>query len=80
MCSSDLCSNGSMRGDMATTTKHLVLYEVGHEFDEMPYGDDFLSITYGMVWAILIHNDGEDIFRYLVFIFPLEGNIIEAQD
>ena len=74
------CSNGSMRGDMATTAKHLFLYEVGHEFDGMPYGDDFLSITYGMVWASLIHNVGEDISRDLVFILPLEGNINVAQD
>ena len=48
--------------------------------DGMPYGDDFLSITYGMVWASMIHNVGEVIFGGLVFIFPLEGNIIAAQD
>ena len=53
------CSNGSMRGDMATTAKHFFLYEVGHEFDEIPYGDDFLSITYGLVWASLIHWRGD---------------------
>ena len=72
------CSNGNMRGDMATTSKHMFLYEVGHDFDEMPYGDDFPSITYGMVWANLIHNVGEETFRDLVFILPLEGNIIVA--
>ena len=27
------CSNGSMGGDMDTTTKHLFLYEVGHGID-----------------------------------------------
>ena len=74
------CSNGNMRGDMATTAKHFFLYGVGHEFDDIPYGDDFPSITYGMVWASLIHNVGNEIFIDLVFILPLEGNIIAAQD
>ena len=75
------CSNGSMRGDMATTAKHLFPFvEVGHVIDGMPYGDDFLSITYGMIWASLIHSVGEEIFGDLVFILPLEGNYFVAQD
>ena len=74
------CSNGSMGGDMATIVKNLFPFEVGHEFDGIPYDDDFLSITYGMVWASLIHSVGGEVFRDLVFIFPLEGNIIATQD
>ena len=74
------CSNGSMGGDMATIEKHLPFHEVGHGIDLMTYGDDFLAITYGMGWASLIHNVGEEIFGGLVFILPLEGNIISAQD
>ena len=69
-----------MGGDMATTTKHLFLFEVGHVIDGMPYGDDFLSITYGMIWASLIHNVGEEIFGGLVTLLPLEGNFIASQD
>ena len=65
---------------MATTAKHLLPFEVGHVIDGMPYSDDFLSITYGMIWASLIHSVGEEIFGDLVFISPLEGNIIPAQD
>ena len=74
------CSNGSMGGDMATTVKHVFPFEVGHVIDGMPYGDDFLSITYGMIWASLIHSVGQEIFGDLVFIFPLEGKIIATQD
>ena len=33
-----------------------------------------------MVWASMIHNVGQEIFGGLVFILPLEGNIIAAQD
>ena len=46
----------------------------------IPYGGDFLSIMYGMVWAILIHNARKGIFGGLVSFLPLEGNIIAAQD
>ena len=74
------CSKGSMGGDMATTKKYLFLYEEGHEMDGIPYGDDFLPITYGMVWASMIHNVGEEILGDLVFNLPLEGNIIATQD
>ena len=74
------CSKGSMRNDMATTSRHLFFHDMGHSIDWIPYGDDFLSITYGVVWASLIHNVGERIFGDLVFSLPLEGNIIAAQD
>ena len=72
------CSNGSMGGDMATTTKQLFLYEVGHEIYWIPHDAQYLFIIYDMVWANLIHNVGEEIFGDLVFILPLEGNIIAA--
>ena len=72
------CSNGRMGGEMATISKHLFPFEVGHVIDGMPYGDDFLSITYGMIWASLIHSVGEEIFGDLVFILPLGGNCISA--
>ena len=65
---------------MATTTKYFFLYEKGHEVDGMPYGGDFLSIMYEMVWAILVHNVGKGIFGDLVSVLPFEGNIIAAQD
>ena len=75
------CSNGSMRGDMATTTKKLFpFFEVGHAIYRISYGDNFLSITYGMIWASLIHSVGEEIFGDLVFILPLEGNYFATQD
>ena len=75
------CSDGSMRGDMATIAKYLFPFvEVGHVIDGIPYGDDFISITYGMIWAILIHSVGEEIFGDLVFILPLKGNSIAAKD
>ena len=45
------CSKGSMGRDMASTTQYFFLYEEGHEMDGMSYGGDFLSITYGLVWA-----------------------------
>ena len=64
------CSNGSMGDDMATTVKHLFLYEVGHKIDWIPYDDQILFIIYGMVCANLIHNVGEEIFGDLVFILP----------
>ena len=65
---------------MATIVKHFFLYEVGHRIDWMSYDDQVLFIIYGMVWASLIHNVGEEIFGGIVFILPLEGNIIAAQD
>ena len=45
----------------------------------MPYGDHVLFIIYGIVWAIMIHNVGEEIFGGIVFFLPLEGNIIVSQ-
>ena len=74
------CSKGSMGDDVVTTIKHFLLYEVGHRIDWIPYGDDFLSVTYGIIWAILIHSVGEEIFGDLVFILPLEGNFFTTQD
>ena len=48
--------------------------------DGVPYDGDFLSIMYEMVWASLIHNVREEVFGDLVFILPIEGNSIAAQD
>ena len=74
------CSNGSMGYDMDSIVKKNFLDEVGHRIDWIPYDDQVLFIIYGMVWASLIHNVGGQIFGGLVFILPLEGNIIAAQD
>ena len=65
---------------MATTVKHLLLYEVGHGIDRMPYDGDFQLIIYGIVWASMVHNVGEEILGDPVFILPLEGNLIATQD
>ena len=46
----------------------------------MEYDYNVLFIIYWMLWASLIHNVGEEIFGDLVFIVPLEGNIIATQD
>ena len=73
------CSNGSMREHMATTTKHLFPFEVSHMIDWIPYGGDYQLITYEMIWDNMFHNVGEEILGGLVFIFPLEGNIVAAQ-
>ena len=43
------CSKGSMGDDVATTVRHFFLHDVVYSVDWMPYGDDFISITYGMV-------------------------------
>ena len=75
------CSNRSMRGNMATTAKQFFAFiELGHVIEGMPYGDDFISITYGMICAIFIYSIGEEIFGDLFFILPLEGNYFVAQD
>ena len=74
------CSNGSMRGSMATIAKHFFFYEVSHRIDWMPYDSDFQLITYEMIWANMFHNVGREILEDLVFFLPLEGNIIAAQD
>ena len=74
------CSKGSMGDDMATIVKHLLIYEVVYGIDLIPYGDDFLFIIYGMVWASMIHNVGGKLFGDLVLFLPLEGNFIAAQD
>ena len=75
------CSNRSMRGNMATTAKHYFAFiELDHVIEGMPYGDDFISITYGMICAIFIYSIGEEIFGDLFFILPLEGNYLAAQD
>ena len=47
--------------------------------DWMPYDDDFRLITYEENWASLICSVGGETFGGIVFIFPLEGNIIAAQ-
>ena len=46
------CSKGSMGDDMATATKHLSLYEVGHEID-------------WSTWAMTLINHWEKIFYEL---------------
>ena len=69
-----------MRGNVATTTKHLFPFEVSHMIDWMPYDGDFQLITYEVIWASMLHNVGGEILGGLVSIFPLEGNIIAAQD
>ena len=75
------CSNGSMRGDMAIIAKHLFPFvEMDHIIVGMPYGDVFLFITYGLIWASLISSVGGENFEDLVFILPLEGNYFAAQD
>ena len=74
------CSKGSMGRDMASTAKSLFLNEEDHEMDGMPYGGDFLSIMYEMVWASLIHSAGRATLGGLVPFLPIEGNNIAAQD
>ena len=74
------CFNGSMRGSMATLAKKNFFYEVSHGFDWMPYDDDFQLITYEVIWASMLHNVRGEILGGQVFILPLEGNIIAAQD
>jgi len=74
------CSNGSMRDDVATIVQNFIHHEVSHEVELIPYDDVFQLITYEMIWASLIYNIGGEIFGDLVFILPLEGNIIAAQD
>ena len=69
-----------MRGSMATIAKFLFFYEVSHGFDWMPYDGDFQLITYEVVWDNMFHNAGEKIPGGLLFILPLEGNIMAAQD
>ena len=65
---------------MASTATSLFLNEEGHEMDGMPYGGNFLSIMYEMVWASLMHNAGRGTFRGLASFFPFEGNIMVTQD
>ena len=43
------------------------------------YGGDFQLIPYEMIWDNMFHNVEEGILGGLVFIFPLEGNIVTAQ-
>ena len=74
------CSNGSMREYVATTAKYLFPFEVSHMIDWMPYDGDLQLITYEMIWASTFHNVGGEILGGQIFIFPLEGNIITAQD
>ena len=74
------CSNGNMGGVMATIAKYLFLLEVGQMCDGMPYDDALLSITCGMFWANWFYSVGGRIFTDLIFMLPLEGNIISAQD
>ena len=61
------CSKGRMGDEMATTVKHLSLYEVGHEIN-------------GMIWVNMIHNVGGKIFGGIRSFLPLEGNTIAAQN
>ena len=74
------CSKGNMGGFVATIAKYLFLLEVGQMCDGMPYDDALLSITCGIFWANWFYSFGGRIFRDLIFMFPLEGNIIAAQD
>lgn len=74
------CSKGSMRRDMNSIEKYLFLYEEGHDMEGIPYGGEFLSIMYEMVWASLIHNAGRGTFGGLASFLPFEGNTIAAQD
>ena len=74
------CSNGSMTTHVSTTATHLFPFEVIHMIDWMPYDGDFQLITYEMIWDSMFHNVGEEILGGLVFILPLEGNSIVAQD
>ena len=74
------CSNGSMREYVATTENNLFPFEVSHMIQGMPYDGDFQLITYEMIWDSMFHNVGGEILRVLIFILPLEGNIITAQD
>ena len=46
----------------------------------VPYDGDFLSIMYEMVWASLMQNARKGTFGGIVSFFPLEGNIMAAQD
>ena len=46
----------------------------------MPYDDEFQLITQEMVWDSTFHNVGGEILGGINFIFPLEGNIVAAQD
>ena len=72
------CSKGSMGYGMVTLTTQLLLYEVNHTMDVMPYDDDFQLIIYGDMWANMICSVGGEIFGYLVLILPLEGKLIAA--
>ena len=74
------CSNGSMRAHVATTTKKLFPFEVSHMIDWIPYDGDFQLITYEVIWDNMFHNAGDEILGGLVFILPLEGEFIAAQD
>ena len=71
-------SKRSMVDDMATMVQHWFFLEVSLETVWMPYDDDFQLITYEVIWASIFHNVGEEIFGDLVFILPMEGNIIAA--
>ena len=74
------CSKGSMGRDMASTAKSLLLNEEDHEMEGMPYGSDFLSIIYEMVWASLIHSAWRGTFGGLASFLPFEGNSIATKD
>ena len=74
------CSNGNMGRVVATMTKHLSLLEVSNVCDGIPYDDTLLSITYETFWVDWFYNVGGRIFADLIFMVPLEGNILVAQD
>ena len=65
---------------MATIAKHFLLLEVGHVYDWMPHDDTLLSITYETFWANWFYSAGGRIFADLIFMMPLEGNVLVAQD
>ena len=76
------CSKRSMIVVMATILGQSLFYEVSHVISRIPRGDDheLLSIIDEMIWAILIYSIGREVSRDLDPIFPLDGNLIAAQD